>query len=170
MSARAFATGTTRRTRRRARLERDRSRSVASRSSRSRRRVGFDRVASRASHAASPVRAHRASFVGKHSRARARCRPETYRAVRRATVGFAATLAPTKVEVEAERQKAIFSVWCLRSECGNGPRASPRGHHVAAKTSSQHGQNRFAKTTSANEIVSQTARFGDETHGHSVSL
>jgi len=41
------------------------------------------------------------------------CRPETYRAARRATVGFAATLAPTKVEVEAERQKAIFSVWCL---------------------------------------------------------
>jgi hypothetical protein len=51
---------------------------------------------------------------------------ETYRAERRAAVGFAATLAPTKVEVEAERQKAIVCLM-LFSECGS---ERPRVHRA----------------------------------------
>ena len=107
--------------------------------------------------AASRVRAHRASFRREtSSRAREWCRPETYRAMRRATVGFAATLAPTKVEVEAERQKAIFSVWCLRSVCGNGSCARPRGcqNILAARPKID------SPDTSANEIVQKRRDSG----------
>ena len=84
------------------------------------------------------------------------CRPETYRAARRATVGFAATLAPTKVEVEAERQKAIFSLWCLRSVCGNGSFARPRGcqNILAARPKID------SPDTSANEIVQKRRDSG----------
>ena len=98
--------------------------------------------------------AHRST--GNILRARARCRPETYRAVRRAAVGFAATLAPTKVEVEAERQKAIFSVWCLRSVCGNGSCARPRGcqNILAARPKID------SPDTSANEIVQKRRDSG----------
>ena len=51
-----------------------------------------------------------------------RCR-RTYRAERRTEVGLATTLAPTKVEVEAEMQKAILSFWCavwVVCGCWNG--------------------------------------------------
>lgn len=55
-------------------------------------------------------------------------RAGTYRAERRATVGFATTLAPTKVEVEAERQKAILSVMCGCGDAGAGmPRVRQEG-------------------------------------------
>jgi hypothetical protein len=40
-------------------------------------------------------------------------------------------------------------------------RLAARGHHVAAKLVRSTAKNRFAKTTSTNEIVSQPSRFGD---------